>query len=338
MCLWRYKILLKFSWNLKHHLFNTTYSNILVHRRLVQHKRVQHCTQSSSHYQHYSIRYWTTHCTIEGLFANFLNFMLFNLYSWIWSVIFVHSEQNKLQREIDKADQVSKTGFLSLLRRGMWDYMFVSFAKRRIQFCSPRLHITETDHKSQVVLFCALLYVGRCCLLERNYLLFLYTNQLFGNNLSSVWTCATKYASSLSLKWCTGSYIVLWFLAWWPIVFKHTIFCSVILCCALYFMPILLTWNSIVIGTAEMETKLLDSLSLVTHLQTVSDASMWIVIVVCWPVSSLCKTGKRICSTCRNRKFSDTNSVTFNCIYLFNWKHLMLMYAWCVYHSGYPVS
>lgn len=35
---------------------------------------------------------------------------------------------------------------------------------------------------------------------------------------------------------------------------------------AFYFMSILLIWNSIGLGSAEMETKLLDSLSLVTHL------------------------------------------------------------------------
>jgi hypothetical protein len=43
-------------------------------------------------------------------------------------------KQDKLQTEIAKADQVSKTGFLSLLRRGMWHYLCISFSQENDSF------------------------------------------------------------------------------------------------------------------------------------------------------------------------------------------------------------
>lgn len=119
---------------------------------------------------------------------------------------FVHFKQNKLQSEIAKVDQVSKTGFLSLLRRGMWDYLFVSYAQEKY---------TILFHKAQFVLFCAILYVEMMFASEGPSVIFAQHSSipLFRNYLSLVCTYAAKYSSSFCLKWRNGSYIPLWVLS-----------------------------------------------------------------------------------------------------------------------------
>jgi hypothetical protein len=58
--------------------------------------------------------------------------------------------QKKLQTELAKGDQVSKTGLLSLLRRGMWGF---DPTEGYIYFDSLGFHIHEKEQKAHMMLF-----------------------------------------------------------------------------------------------------------------------------------------------------------------------------------------